>query len=64
MVTYPNSSIDIGNNTNLEISPKLTLVHRMTLIRKIHYNVMPFKDTMTADEADALAGRATDKERI
>jgi hypothetical protein len=27
-------------------------------LRKIHYNVMRFKDTMTADEADALAGRA------
>jgi intergrase/recombinase len=27
-------------------------------LRKIHYNVMCFKDTMTADEADALAGRA------
>jgi hypothetical protein len=26
--------------------------------RKIHYNVMRFKDTMTSDEADALAGRA------
>jgi intergrase/recombinase len=29
-----------------------------TSLRKIHYNVMRFKDTMTADEADALAGRA------
>jgi hypothetical protein len=27
-------------------------------LRKIHYNVMRFKDNMTADEADALAGRA------
>ena len=27
-------------------------------IRKVHYNVMRFKDTMTSDEADALAGRA------
>jgi hypothetical protein len=27
-------------------------------LRKIHYNVMRFKDTMTSDEADALAGRA------
>ena len=27
-------------------------------LRKIHYNVMRFKDTMTADEADALVGRA------
>ena len=27
-------------------------------LRKIHYNVMRFDDTMTADEADALAGRA------
>jgi intergrase/recombinase len=27
-------------------------------LRKIHYNVMRFKDAMTADEADALAGRA------
>jgi intergrase/recombinase len=27
-------------------------------VRKIHYNVMRFKDTMTADETDALAGRA------
>ncbi|MFY9871572.1 MAG: hypothetical protein WAK17_17800 [Candidatus Nitrosopolaris sp.] len=26
-------------------------------LRKIHYNVMRFKDNMTADEADALAGR-------
>ena len=27
-------------------------------LRKIHYNVMRFEDTMTTDEADALAGRA------
>ena len=27
-------------------------------LRKIHYNVMRFDNTMTADEADALAGRA------
>ena len=27
-------------------------------LRKIHYNVMRFDDTMNADEADALAGRA------
>jgi hypothetical protein len=27
-------------------------------LRKIHYNVMRFDDTMTPDEADALAGRA------
>lgn len=27
-------------------------------LRKIHYNVMRFRDTMTSDEADALAGRA------
>jgi hypothetical protein len=27
-------------------------------LRKIHYNVMRFDDTMTSDEADALAGRA------
>jgi hypothetical protein len=27
-------------------------------LRKIHYNIMRFKDTMTSDEADALAGRA------
>ena len=27
-------------------------------LRKIHYNVMRFNNTMTADEADALAGRA------
>ena len=27
-------------------------------LRKIHYNVMRFKDTMNSDEADALAGRA------
>jgi hypothetical protein len=27
-------------------------------LRKIHYNVMRFQDTMTADETDALAGRA------
>jgi intergrase/recombinase len=27
-------------------------------LRKIHYNVMRLDDTMTADEADALAGRA------
>ena len=27
-------------------------------MRKIHYNVMRFKDTMNSDEADALAGRA------
>ena len=27
-------------------------------LRKIHYNVMRHEDTMTSDEADALAGRA------
>jgi intergrase/recombinase len=27
-------------------------------LRKIHYNVMRFKDIMNSDEADALAGRA------
>ena len=27
-------------------------------LRKIHYNVMRSKDTMTSDEADALAGHA------
>ncbi len=27
-------------------------------LMKIHYDVMRFKATMTADEADALAGRA------
>ena len=27
-------------------------------LRKIHYNIMRFDNTMTADEADALAGRA------
>jgi len=27
-------------------------------LRKIHYNVVRFKDTMTSDEADALDGRA------
>ena len=27
-------------------------------LRKIHYNIMRFKDTMNSDEADALAGRA------
>ena len=27
-------------------------------LRKIHYNVMRFKDTINSDEADALAGRA------
>lgn len=27
-------------------------------LRKIHYNVMRYENTMTSDEADALAGRA------
>lgn len=33
-------------------------------LRKIHYNVMRFKDTMTADEADALAGRVAAQHHV